>query len=257
MRSNLGLMVKPPTKRGVREALKMIRALRPEALFLNLPKSLEDFVLELSRGVSYEEFLEKVSESSRLPEPRGAWITEHEPILRELPNLRDLKVHCYGDDLIFRERAETAVEIALLTLRDAVRDKVSVKEWIKVLRREASLDEVAVERESEHVAELGQDYERILCISGFEARKLRKRLENLYEIWIKYLGQPYHFQPLDILRRTMGRGAKVDDETVEQLIREHIKFVKKYIYYMPLLDATEKWASEKLYWILKPRQEDV
>ncbi len=257
MKPSLGLVVKPPTKRGVREALKIIRTLRPEALFLNLPKSLEDSVSELSQGMSYEEFLEEVSENSRLPEPRGAWIAEHEPILRELPNLGDVKVHCYGDDLIFRERAETAVRITLLTFRDAVRDKVSVREWIKILRREASLDEVAVERESEHVAELGQGYERILCISGFEAKELRKRLQNLYETWIKYLGQPYHFQPLDILRRIMEREMEVDEETVEQLIREHIKFIRKYVYYMPLLDAAEKWASEKLYWILKPWQRDA
>lgn len=251
MKPSLGLMVKPPTRRGAEEALRAVSALRPEALFLNLPRSLEGLVSELGRELTYEEFLEEVRSRPGLPEPRGAWIVEHEPILRRLQALGErVEAYCYGDDIAFAERAKAAVEIAILTVRDAIKGEVSVKEWLKVLKREAEAREKALEREVEYVAEAGRGHERIICISGFEAKEMKKGLENRYETWIKYLGQPYHFPPLEVLRRIIARGEELGEAEVESLVKEHIKFIREYVYYMPLLEAMERWTREKLYWIL-------
>jgi len=254
MKPSLGLMVKPPTRRGAEEALKSLCTLRPEALFLNLPRSLEGLVSGLGKELSYEEFLEEVMERPELPEPRGAWILEHEPILRGLQSLGGrFETYCYGDDAAFVARAKTSIEIALLTVRDAIKGEVSVRDWLRVLRKEVDEEERALEREADYVAEAGQGYGRILCISGFEAKRMKRELQNRYETWIRYLAQPYHFPPLEVLKRVIARGEELGEEDVEELVKEHIRFIREYVYYMPLLEAMERWAREKLYWILGGR----
>ncbi len=242
--------MKPPTRRGAIEAVKSIRRLRPEALFLNLPKRMEKYVRKLREEASYEEFMEEVMEDPWLPQPSGAWIKEHEIILKHLPNISEqIDVYCYQDDESFREDAEFALKIALLTVRDAVRGEVKVDEWIDVVKRGVESSERALEREANYISENGSGYGRILCVSGFEAKEMKENLKDLYDTWIKYLGQPYHFPPLEILRRILRRQGEVDDETAEKLVKEHIRFIREYVYYMPFTEAVEKWVAEKLYWM--------
>ncbi|MCS7125758.1 MAG: hypothetical protein NZ929_02460 [Aigarchaeota archaeon] len=244
-----GLLVKPPTRRAVEEALENVRRLRPQALLLNLPEDLEDIIISLSRSeIDYDEFLNEAYEL--LPEPKGAWLKEFEVLLRDLSNIGEMTdVYCYLDHESFREMANTSIEIALLTLREAIREEIDVADWVKVLERSREGESERWDREINKIIKLARDYERTLCISGFEARYIKKRLTELgVNSWIKYLGQPYHFTPIEILKRHIMM-SKIDEEILKKLVREHLKFLREYVYKMSYMDAVEKWVKKKLYWL--------
>lgn len=244
-----GLLVKPPTRRAVEEALEIVRRLRPQALLLNLPESIEDSINSLGRGeIDYDEFLYRAYEL--FPEPKSTWLKELEILLGELPSIGGMiDVYCYLDDESFREIANTSIEIALLTLREAIREKINVEDWVKVLERSGKEESERWNREINKIIKIAGGYERILCVTGFEARYIKKRLiESGINTWIRYLSQPYHFTPIEMMKRLITIG-KIDEEILRKLVREHVRFLREYVYKMPYIDAVENWVKMKLYWL--------
>lgn len=244
-----GLLVKPPTKRADVEALEVIRRLRPQAILLNLPESIEDIVDSYGKGgLGYEDFIESIYE--KLPEPKNAWIKEFEVLLRELPSIGErTDIYCYLDAETFDREAAISIEIALLTIRSIIREKVDVEEWIKVLEKTVVGETEKWNREFSKILDVTENYDRVVCVSGFEGKYIKKRLEGAgVNSWIRYLDMPYHFTPLEILRRLMLLD-RVDKELFRELIKEHIRFLREYIYHMPYTEAVEKWVREKLYWL--------
>jgi len=98
-----GLLVKPPTRRADIEALESVRRLRPQAILLNLPESIEGVLNDYGKGnLDYEGFIDSLYE--KLPEPKGAWIKEYEVFLRELPSIGELAdIYCYTDTESFNQ----------------------------------------------------------------------------------------------------------------------------------------------------------
>ena len=243
------ILVKPPSRRAAREALRRIVEEEPQAVLLNLPESIEDLVAELASGImDYERFFEEVG--GRLPEPPAAWLKGYEEILKSLSKIRRrFDVYCYGDPAAFRVSAEHSLQLALLTLRSMITGRVDVREWLRVLGEGARLWEAASEREAEKAASISTNYDKSICISDYAPAHLRNRLKlEGVKLRVRYLGQPYHFTPIEILRRKLAKGA-VDEKEAEELVREHIRFVREYLYRKPLPEAVENWSSRKLYWI--------
>jgi len=249
-----GLLVKPPTRRADIEALENVRRLRPQAILLNLPENIEEVLNDYSRGkLDYEEFIDSLYE--KLPEPKGAWIKEFEVFLRELPSIGELAdIYCYTDTESFNQEVSTSMEVALLTIRGIIREKVEVKEWINVLKKSVLREAEKWSREFSKILDIARSYDRVICISGFEGKYIKRRLDDFgVKSWIRYLDQPYHFTPLEILKRLILLD-RVDEELFSKLIKEHIRFLKEYIYRMPYTEAVEKWVRERLYWLPVRRQ---
>ena len=248
------ILVKPPSRRAAREALEKIRENKPQAILFNLPENVGDLIVELASGIiNYEEFLEEAKD--RLPEPSAAWFKGYEEILKSLSKIRGrFDVYCYGDAAAFKVSAEHSVQLALLSLRSMVTGRVDVEEWLKVLGEGAKLWKIASEREAEKVADISTNYDKSICISDYMPAHLRSRLKlRGVKLKVRYLGQPYHFTPIEILRRKLARGS-VDEKEAEELIKEHIRFVREYLYRKPLPEAVEEWSSRKLYWICGKRE---
>lgn len=244
-----GLLVKPPTKRADAEALEVVLRLRPQAILLNLPENIEDIVYRYSKGrLDYDEFIESIYE--RLPEPKNAWIKDFEVFLRELPSIGGLAdIYCYTDTELFNQEAATSIEIALLAIKSVIREKIDVEEWMRILEKSIVREAEKRGREFSKILDVIQDYERVICISGFEGKYIKKGLEEAgVKSWIKYLGMPYHFTPLEILKRLIMLD-RIDKELFSKLIKEHIRFLREYVYYMSYTEAVEKWVREKLYWL--------
>ncbi|MEM0079696.1 MAG: hypothetical protein QXK95_00910 [Nitrososphaerota archaeon] len=243
----VGILVKPPTLRAARECLENICRLRAQSILFNLPDCIEESLVSLSRGeISYDQFLKVLEE--KLPYPSSAWIKEYEPIIKELCNVsRDIDIYCYMDSQTLKEHVETSMDIALLTLKSIVSEKIDIDSWLHILKKMVTREEYL--RSFRKILRVCNSYDRVLCVSGFEGKYLKKKLseEDVYS-WVKYLGQPYHFTPLEILKKILLR-REVSKDIVEKLVREHIKFIREYVYYMPYIEAVERWVEEKLYWI--------
>lgn len=249
MESELGLLVKPPSLRAAVEAVEKIRRLRPQVVFIDLPESINDAVLELVSSGDLERFVEELER--RLPKPASAWIKEYEPIIRSIPALAGtLDVVCYLDSDSFKMSAERSIELAILTARAIVTGRIEVEEWLRILRGDLEAHEAVAEAQAERLADLSMGYERSLCISSMGVREVKERLmERGVRVWVRYLGQPHHFTPLEILRRIISRSGEVGREEAEALIREHLKFIREYVYKKPYPQAVDEWSRDKLYWL--------
>lgn len=249
-----GLLIKPPTSKAAIEALQNIRRLRPQAILLNLPVNIEVLLNSYSKGeIGYDDLQESLYEL--LPEPAGAWIKEFNVLLRELPSIGELTdVYCYIDGEAFNREASASIEIAILTIRSIIRERIDVKEWVKALEKSILGDAEKWDRMILKIIDIAESYDRVACISGFEGKYIKRRLERAgISSWMKYLGQPYHFTPLEILKRFIMLD-RVDEELFERLIREHIRFLREYVYNMSYTEAVEKWVGERLYWLPARRQ---
>jgi len=250
MASELGILVKPPSSKAAIEAVEKLRCLRPQALLLNLPENINDLILELASGESFQEFVKEAER--KLPKPASAWLKEYEPILKEIPSFGGtLDVICYIDPASFKKSAEKSIELAILAAKSIITGRIEVDKWLKILKSEVEAYEKTIEKEADKIADLSKNYERPICISDFTAKQIKEKLkERGIDPWIQYLGQPYHFTPLEILKRTMMK-REVSKEEAEALIREHLRFIQEYIYRKPFPKAVDEWSREKLYWIPK------
>jgi len=249
MGAEVEIIVMPPSMRASKEAAAELKRIKPDVVMLNLPENIGDLVQDLaSEDLEYEDFIEKIGE--RLPSPAEAWLKGYEHILLELRELeRSPDVYCYGDLISFEVEARRAVEVARLTLRTMITGRVDADEWLKLLSEERRIIEAGSIREAEKVASTLIRYERAACISEHAPTHLKARLAREGMLTrVRYVGQPYHFTPLEILRRKIVKGG-VNREEVEALVKEHVKFIREYVYHKPLLEALDEWSVRKLYWL--------
>jgi len=250
----LGFIIKPPLKKSSREAAKLIKE-EYEALFLNLPKTIDHLVSEIPYGLEYEELVMEIRRKRLLPEPVEAWLKDSKPILQKLKEIgRKVLTYCYKDPRSFEAGVRTSHNIALLTIRDSLRGEIEVDKWIEQLKWEAEESKKALEREKETMESEAIEYDKSICISGFEGKWLRQELSKFFKTWIRYVDQPYFFTPLEILRRELARFGEIPRERAEQLIREHIRFIHDFVLTNELDEAYIKWAKEKLYWHTRFRE---
>lgn len=253
-RMEVEILVKPLSRRASEEALRELRKAKAQAVMLNLPENISDLVQDLVLGaIEYDDFLEKVGK--RLPSPATAWIKGYEGILLKAFRSNEVpEVYCYGDVISFKVEAEEAVQLTLLTLRSIITDKVDIEEWLKVLQERSRLREVSSRREAEKVADISIQYEKAVCVSDRTPIYIKSKLEEEgIKPRVHYLGQPHHFTPLEVLNRALSR-RKVSREELERLIREHIEFIRDYVYRKPVLEAIDEWSMKKLYWIPRPTE---
>lgn len=244
----LGFIIKPPTTRSSLEAASLLIRRRSEAVFLNLPRSMDSLVTGYMLGMGYDEMINEVRRRELLPEPVEAWLKESKPILDRLREERqEVCTFCYKDDGAFEAEARDALDIALLTLRDSVRESISIRGWVEVLSRERER-RPAIENEVEYVIGEARNYDNSVCISGFEGKEIKRHAEALMETWVAYVGLPYHFTPIEILRREMAKG-EVTEERLSALIRQHIKFIRELVIPKDLDMALEEWTRKNLYWL--------
>ncbi|MEM2910742.1 MAG: hypothetical protein QXO01_06745 [Nitrososphaerota archaeon] len=243
----LGLIIKSPTVASSVEAATYLKSQKFESLFLNLPRSLDELVAEYVMGMRYEDLVEEVRKRKLLPEPVESWLREHEPLLK---NLREEGVEvctfCYRDDKAFEVETKNAIETALLVLRDSITEKVSVDRWLKLLASQARTANLT-RQEADYILDESSNYNKNICIASFEGRELKRYLEQEMETWVKCIGLPYHFTPLDILRREVLLG-KASEERIRQLVKEHVKFIREMVVPKDLETAIFEWTKRRLYW---------
>ncbi len=244
----LGLIIKSPTVASSVKVVAYLKSQKFESLFLNLPRSLDELVAEYVMGMKYEDLVEEVRRRRLLPEPVESWLKEYEPLLKSLKEEGvEICTFCYKDDKVFELETKATIEAALLVLRDSITGKVSTDRWLKLLTSQTNMASV-IHREADYILEEASNYDKNICITSFEGRELKKYLEQEMETWVKYVGLPYHFTPLEVLKREVHLGKKVTEDRVRQLVKEHIKFIKEMVIPKDLDTAISEWTKRMLYW---------
>lgn len=249
METEVEIIVKPPSMRASWEAAAELKRIEPDAVMLNLPEKISDLVQDLaSKSIEYNDFLEKIEE--RLPSPAEAWLKGYEQLLLEIRDIRKgPDVYCYGDMMAFEIETKKAIEVARLTLRTMITGRVDADEWLNLLSEESRIAEITSMREAEKIVSTSMCYEKTACVSDYTPIYLKMRLiREGIRSRTRYVGQPHHFTPLEILRRKLAKKG-VSREEVEALVKEHVKFIRGYVYRKPLLEALDEWSMKELYWL--------
>jgi hypothetical protein len=242
-------------KPGLRgSSLKLVRSLGEQlgvdALFLDLPRSLEAIIRGLEEGdMSYEEALREMERRRLLPEPINSWIYTHEPLIRGLPRLRygeNFKIYCYKDTKALFHLAKIATDIACLTLRCSVTGRVDVEEWMELLREAAHERWDALEDEVFYISKRAVGA-RSICLSGIDGRSLAERLRvEGFKVELRSVEDTYYYTPLEILEGLLERGGAGEEE-VERLVKCQVEYIRDYVVRSRNRDeAYYRWRHDKI-----------
>ena len=223
------------------------------SLFLDFPREMSGLINDLAvENISYDELLDEVRRSRLIPEPVASFEYAAKPVLSALTKIRSinpgLEIVCYGSSENEFASMNNAVELARLTLRTSMTGRVDVKDWRRILVLSLDLGYKAFEEEASVLRDnIDEDS---ICVSDMGGRGLKKPLTIAgYDVRIRYVEVPYHFTPLMILLRVMRRRA-VSGEEIEEQVRNHVDYVRSYIYRYESRDrAYYEWAYENVPWI--------
>ncbi|MGP3667685.1 MAG: hypothetical protein ACKD6N_05645 [Candidatus Bathyarchaeota archaeon] len=228
-----------------------IKSIRYKALFLEFPKLLTDAVRSLGEGLPYNYVLSEVKKQGLIPEPVGSWEYYAEPILKSIPQAKqsnpNMDIYCYRSSAYEKFSADMAVKITLLTLRSIITGKVEVKEWRKILIEELKFSFKALEEEVEYITDVAKNYDVNVCLGGLAVKNIENFTRKAgFDVEVKYIDTPYHYTPLEVLRNRLKEeleeGKENPDHVLENLIKQHIYYIKNYILLsMNPDDAYDKW----------------
>jgi len=161
-----------------------------------------------------------------IPESISSWLYLNEPLLRMIRRIgKPIKAYCYVDVDYYHMLIEAAVKIARLTYKANVTGRTDVDEWIRVL--EGHIRSETMEQEAEFISLKARGDS--LCITGLSGWRMARILRGFgHEVKVKSAERLYLFRPLEILEALMESG-NLNHRVAEELIREHVRFVRDYV----------------------------
>jgi len=219
------------------KAASRLQQTRYNAILIPIPRTLQTFIEEYVLGAPYELFIEKLRRSKLISEPLAPWTRMIEPLLRALREIKhkhqQSNVFCYSDQAYEEKSAQTAAKISMLTLNFASTGKTDLNAWRKPLESELLMEAETFERETSFTLDVIKDYPDTICVSGVKGGSIFKQLRSAgHDAQLEYIDLPYYFTPLQILRNEIGlesRGKVLTEDRMEELIREHVGYVREYI----------------------------
>ena len=230
--TNVKIIVTPPgIKSAVSNAANYLKELNYEALFLNLPKNLEEGVKELAEGAPYDIILRLFVEKGLIQEPVERFKSEVEPLLKSIRGIAlrkpNLEVYCYKDPSAIRESIRLATEVMIKIYKWSLTRKIDLEDWENLAYSWLSLQDRTLDKETNYIA-------RETC-----------------KVDLKYAYLPYHFTPLDILLRVIRFKRDRDmKERMKDLIERHGCFIRDYV--VPSRDYDEayrRWVLDNAPWV--------
>jgi len=253
VRPEVKILVTPShIKAATSQAVKLLKSLDYEVLFLNFPKDWQDAVQELAEGAPYDRVKEMIQELT--PDLTTSWEYAAEPLLKFLRGvvLRQpkLRVYCYKDPEVNRIRTRFSEETTMLIFRYFSTGRMKgLGEWERLLNSYLESNSKALEEEVTFVIEKIKR-ESGICIAGFDGKYIKKGLQEAgYDVELQYLHVPYHFTPVEVLMREAPRSTIFSERMVE-LLQHHAHFIGDYVLTAENYDqAHRKWMWNTAPWL--------
>jgi hypothetical protein len=250
--NRVSVLAVPKLRRSFMKAASRLQQAKYNAVLIPIPRTLQTFIEEYFLGAPYELFVEKLRRSKLISEPVAPWTHIIEPLLRALREMKHkqrlLEIFCYGDSTYEEKSAQTAVKISILTFNLASTGKTDLNAWRKALESELLAEAGAFESETSFAVDVIKDYPDTACVSGVKGGPIFKRLRSTgLDAQLEYIDLPYYFTPLQILRNEIlleSKGRLLTEDRMEELILEHVGYVREYILKSGDLDeAYLRWIA--------------
>jgi len=246
----IAILAAPNLRTSYMKIAERLKGLYCDSLFLNFPENLEPLVRDLVENrLSYRAFIEEIRKRKLVPEPINGWRYTAEPLLKSLIEAKLLKsglqLYCYKDVNHNMISANIAGKIALLTFRANMTGKINIEDWKKIFNRGIYCEREALRKEVDSIDEKASH--ECSCVSGLGGENLGRCLtERGHSVSLTNIEEFYHPTPLEILEERMAK-EDMPNEEVEELIREHLEYVKDYILKSKNRDqAYYQWVYDKV-----------
>ena len=244
MMSKIDVLIVPSLRSSAVKASRILADSGYDVIFLNLPTNLQSLISEYTSGsISLQELISRIGSMRLIPEPISSWLYLNEPLLRILRRAsKPIKAYCYVDVDYYHMLIEAAVRIARLTYKANVTGRIDVNEWIRVI--EGHIRSETMGQEAEFISLKARGYS--ICITGLSGWKIARILRGFgHEVKVKSAERLYMFRPLEILETLMETG-NLTHRVAEELIREHVRFVRDYVLTSESLDkAYYSWINAR------------
>lgn len=244
------ILAAPNLRTSYMKTVERLKELNYDTLFLNLPENLEPLVRDLAQlRLPYKAFVGEVRQRTLVPWPINGWRYTAEPLLKSLADLKsrkpELEICCYRDAYYDRLSANTASEVARLTLRASIKRGINIEDWKNILIEEVNHRREALDREVDSIHE--KTSRECNCVSGLDGENLERRLrEKGQSVKLTNIEKFYHPTPLEILEERLAKGDILDEEA-EELVKDHLEYVKNYILLSKNRDqAYYQWVYDKV-----------
>lgn len=247
--TRINLIVVPRLKRAAYEAITLIGSEHYEALFINLPRSLQPHIRQLIQTGDLDTFLSNARRVIVDESVLTLFLRGYEDFLRLLPRVSTAKeVICYSAD-----PSETEIhlyrEIPALTLRDSISAAISIDRWTELIQKMLESAQTRLSDEARFIALRAENYKLSACICNPEsAASLKRILQKFHKARMIYTVLPYTFTPLQELLRTASRHPLTEYE-IREGIERHIRFVRNFIIPKGLEEGLEKWIERESSWL--------
>ena len=246
------VLVVPKLRKSFVKAASYLRLKSHDAILIPIPRTLQTLIEDYALGAPYELFVEKLKLSKLVSEPLAPWIHIFEPLFRVLREIKHthqlLNIFCYKDPAYEEKSTQIAVEISMLTFNTASTGKIDLDVWRRLLESKLLAEAEAFQQEASFIFGLAESYSDTVCISGIRGGAVFKRLGSLgRDVQLAYIDLPYFFTPLEILRNEIqleSRRGRLTNHRMEELIHEHIRYVRECILRSSDLDeAYLRWVA--------------
>jgi len=243
--SRIDVLIVPSLRSSAVKASRILADSEYDVIFLNLPRNLQSLISEYTSGsISLQELISRIESMRLIPESISSWLYFNEPLLSMLRRtIKPIKAYCYVDVDYYHVLIEAAVRIARLTYKANVTGRIDVNEWICVLKGHIRRTEI-MEQEAEFISLKARGDS--LCITGLSGWRMARILREFgHEVKVKSVERLYLFRPLEILEALMESG-NLNHRVAEELIREHVRFVRDYVLTSENLDkAYYLWINAR------------
>ncbi|MFW6117765.1 MAG: hypothetical protein ACOC6G_04185 [Thermoproteota archaeon] len=247
--SRIDLIIVPDLYTSYRQLTTYLEQEDYTDFFLSQPMHLEDYLLDLTQGMGYREFINRIRSQKLIPEPVNSWRYPLEPLLTSLPALKneqeDLTLHCYISSSYHRLRMAKASELALLTLRSNITQKIDVQAWKTTIQEWLNQKPKELPKEVDFIDQKAG--EKPVCVVSSNGRILQNLLkEKGHTVTRKKVEQCYHPKPLRILEDRLKKEGEISQEEIKELIKEQLEYIQDYVFkYQNLDQAHWKWSWDK------------
>jgi len=161
---------------------------------------------------------------------------------------QQLDIFCYKDQSYEEKSAQIAVKLSILTFNFASTGKTDLDVWRELLESELPMEAEAFEKETSFTVDVIEDHSDTIYVSGVKGGSVFKLLQSAGQnVQLEYIDLPYYFTPLQILRneiRLESKGKVLTEDRMEELIREHVDYVREHILKSSDLDeAYLRWIT--------------
>ncbi|MEM1545138.1 MAG: hypothetical protein QXY40_00870 [Candidatus Methanomethylicia archaeon] len=200
---------------------KYLTSMEYDNIFINLPRKFENIIRDAAISRDLSILVKVVDQEFKL------WFRFAEPLARYLIFKTQYYqgIYCFVSDELSKKLNLLAWKTVKELLKVRIRDRVDVKSWRDIIMKHIELCRKYAEKDAEYIVSKCSDVN--ICLDPYyELFDYLKTNIDVNIIDLRGVGSLPLDSLLSLAREKIMKGEELDDELIEKLIRDHVKFIR-------------------------------